>query len=205
MGLQAKADEAVKKLEQIAESVDTLKNKSDIYYNLGLYYQQQKFYYNIALSNFLKSAELHKPIADTTKILKRKLDYGVKLMGVTEIYLFLKQPEKALQYLEEVKPYLNLSIIFDIAAYGKFLRSYVLLNNQTEALKYYNLLQQTAAKTPGKWSELVSSNLEMATLSLKTKDYELAKSYIDKADKQSKLDNKEILTSAVNSILWRLL
>ncbi len=198
MGLQAKADEAVKKLEQIAANVDTLKNKSDIYYNLGLYYQQQKFYYNIALSNFLKSAELHKPIADTTKILKRKLDYGAKLMMVAEIYLYLKQPNKALQYLEEVKPNLNLSMIIDITAYGKFLRSYVLLNNQTEALKYYNLLQQTATKTPGKWSEMVSSNLEMATLSLKTKDYQTAKSHIDKADKQSKLDNKEILTSAVN-------
>jgi len=198
-GLQAKADEAVKKLEQITETVDTLKNKSDIYYNLGLYYQQQKFYYNIALNYFLKSAELYKPVADTAKTLKRKLDYGVRLMGVAEIYLFLKQPEKALQYLEEVKPNLNLSIIFDITAYGKFIRSYVLLNNQNEALKYYNLLHQTAAKTPGKWSELVSSNLEMATLSLKTKDYQLAKSYIDKADKQSKLDNKEILTSAVNS------
>ncbi len=198
MGLQTKADEAVKKLEQIAESVDTLKNKSDIYHNLGLYYQQQKFYYNIALSNFLKSAELHKPIADTTKILKKKLDYGVKLMGVAEIYLYLKQPDKALQYLEEVKPNLNLSMIVDITAYGKFLRSYVLLNNQTEALKYYNLLQQTAAKTPGKWSEMVSSNLEMASISLKTKDYQLAKIYIDKADKQSKLDNNEMLTSAVN-------
>lgn len=198
MGLQGKADETVKKLEQITESVDTLKNKSDIYYNLGLYYQQQKSYYNIALSNFLKSADLHKSIADTTKILKKKLDYGTKLMMVAEIYLYLKQPEKALQYLEEVKQNLNLSMIVDITAYGKFIRSYVQLNNQPEALKYYNLLQQTAAKSPGKWSELVSSNLEMATLSLKTKDYQLAKSYIDKADKQSKLDNKEILTSSVN-------
>jgi signal transduction histidine kinase len=120
-------------------------------------------------------------------------------MMVAEIYLYLKQADKALQYLEEVKPLLNLSMVVDISAYGKFIRSYVLLNNQTEALKYYNLLQQTAAKTPGKWSEMVSSNLELATLALKTKNYELAKSYIDKADKQSKLDNKEILTSAVNA------
>jgi signal transduction histidine kinase len=198
MGLPAKADSAVKKLELITEATDTLKNKSDIYYNLGLYYQQQKFFYNIALSNFLKSAELHKPVADTTKILKKKLDYGTKLMMVAEIYLYLKQPEKSLQYLEEVKQNLNLSLIVDITAYGKFIRSYVQLNNKPEALKYYNLLQQTAEKSPGKWSELVSSNLEMAALELKTKNYELAKSYIDKADKQSKLDNKEILTSAVN-------
>ncbi|MEO6404306.1 MAG: ATP-binding protein, partial [Ferruginibacter sp.] len=199
MGLQEKADQAAKHLTQIAETVDTLKNKSDIYYNLGLYYQQQKFYYNIALNNFLKSAELHKPVADTTKILKKKLDYGTKLMMVAEIYLYLKQPEKALQYLEEVKQNLNLSLIVDITAYGKFIRSYALLNNQPEALKYYDLLQQTATKSPGKWSELVSSNLEMAALALKNKDFQIAKSYIDKADKQSKLDNKEILTSAVNS------
>ena len=39
----------------------------------------------------------------------------------------------------------------------------------------------------------------MATLALKSKNYAAAKSYIDKADIQSKLDSKEILTSAVNS------
>ncbi len=198
MGLQDKADSAAQQLKQIAETVDTLKNKSDIYYNLGLYNQQQKFYYSIALDNFLKSAALYKPIADTATAIKMKTDYGTRLMMVAEIYLYLKQPAKALQYLEEVNPYLSLSKIVDITAYGKFTRSYVQLNNKAEALKYYNLLQQTAATSPGKWSELVSSNLEMASLSLKEKDYPTAKSYIDKADKQSKLDNKEILTSAVN-------
>ncbi len=198
MGLQYKADSAAQLLKQIAETVDTLKNKSDIYYNLGLYNQQQKFYYSIALDNFLKSAELYKPIADTATTVKLKTDYGTRLMMVAEIYLYLKQPLKSLQYLNEIKPYLNLSKIVDITAYGKFIRSYVQLNNKTEALKYYNLLHQTAETSPGKWSELVSSNLEMASLALKEKDNPLAKTYIDKADNQSKLDNKEILTSAVN-------
>lgn len=198
MGLQSKADSAARLLKQIAETVDTLKNKSEIYYNLGLYNQQQKFYYSIALDNFLKSAELYKPIADTATAIKLKTDYGTRLMMVAEIYLYLKQPVKSLQYLDEIKPYLNLSKIVDITAYGKFIRSYVQLNNKTEALKYYDILYQTAETSPGKWSELVSSNLEMASLALKEKDYSLAKTYIDKADKQSKLDNKEILTSAVN-------
>ena len=198
IGLQEKADSAAQKLKQIAETVDTLKNKSDIYYNLGLYNQQQKFYYSIALDNFLKSAALHKSIVDTATAVKLKTDYGAKLMMVAEIYLYLKQPEKALQYLEEVKPYLNLSKVINITAYGKFIRSYVLLNNKPEALKYYTLLHDTATTSSGKWSELVSSNLEMASLALKEKDYPLAKTYIDKADTQSRLDNKEILTSAVN-------
>jgi signal transduction histidine kinase len=198
MGLQAKADEAAQKLKQIAESTDTLKNKTDVYYNLGLYNQQQKFFYSIALSNFIKSAELHKPIADTTKIVKRKLDYAVKLAMIAEIYIALKQPAKALQYLNDVKPYLGLSVIFDVTAYGKFIRAYALMNDEKNVLYYYGRLYKTVGKEPGKWSELVSSNLEIAALALKTKDYKSAKFYIDKADKQSKLDNNEILTSAVN-------
>jgi signal transduction histidine kinase len=198
MGLQAKADEAAQKLKQIAESTDTLKNKTDVYYNLGLYNQQQKFFYSIALSNFIKSAELHKPIADTTKIVKRKLDYAVKLAMIAEIYIALKQPAKALQYLNDVKPYLGLSVIFDVTAYGKFIRAYALMNDEKNVLYYYGRLYKTVGKKPGKWSELVSSNLEIAALALKTKDYKSAKIYIDKADKQSKLDNNEILTSAVN-------
>ncbi len=198
VGMQGKADSAAQRLKQIVETTDTLKNKTDIYFNLGMYNQQQKFYYGIALSNFLKSVELHKPIVDTTKILKLKLDYGSKLMMVAEIYLYLKQPNKALEYLNESKPYLNSSIVVDVAAYGKFIRSYALLNNKTEALRYYNLLHKVVGDKPGRWSELVSSSLEMGLLALKDKDFKLAKSYIDKADKQSKIDNNEVLTCGVN-------
>lgn len=198
MGLQSKADEAAEKLKLLAENTDTLKTKGDVYYNLGLYNQQQKFYYSIALSNFLKSATLKKPIADTTKIIKHKLDYGVILMMISEIYLYLKQPKKALEYLNEARPYLNLSIIYDITAYGKMVRTYSLLNNKKEALKYYGLLQKAAGIKPSKWSELVSSNIEMAAMELKDGDKKAAKVYLDKAAKQAGLDNGELLTSSVN-------
>ncbi|MBK0384317.1 HAMP domain-containing histidine kinase [Pedobacter sp. SD-b] len=198
LGLQNKADRAAQQLKEFVENIDTLKNKSDVYYNLGLYNQQQKFYYSIALDNFLKSVQLHKPIADTTKILKKKLDYGTKLMMVSEIYLQLKQPQKALDYLNEVKPFLNLSSIVDISAYGKFIRAYSQLNNKAAALKYYSLLHRSEAAKNGKWSELVSSNLEIAGLALKTRDFKTAKLYLDKAVKQSGIDNLEILTSSVN-------
>lgn len=198
LGLQAKADSAANKLKQIAEITDTLKNKSIVYYNLGLYNQQQKFYYSIALNNFLKSLEIQKQVVDTTKVVKYKLDYGNTLMMVAEIYLYLKQPYKALEYLNEVKPMLNISLVVDVTAYGKFIRSYTQLNNKDEALKYYNLLHQTVGMKPGKWSELVSSSLEMAGLALRIKDFKTAKFYLDKADKQSKLDSNEMLTSAVN-------
>ena len=200
LGLQDKADIAAQKLKQVTESTDTLKNKTDIYYNLGVYNQQQKFYYGIALSNFLKSVELHKPLVDTTKILKLKSDYATKLMMVAEIYLHLKQPNKALEYLNEAKPYFNVSTIVDVAAYGKLIRSYVLLDNKSEALKYYNLLHNMKTNQSARWSELVSSNLEIATLYLKARDFEMAKVYIDRADNQAKLDNKDILTSSVNLV-----
>lgn len=198
MGQQIKADESAQKLKQILETNDTLKNKSDIYYNLGLYNQQQKFYYGIALENFLKSVSLGKAIADTTKTVKLKTDYAAKNALVAEVYLYLKQPDKAIQYLEIIEPYLGLSAVLDITAYGKFIRSYVQLNSLQTATKYYNLLHEVIAKSPGKWSEAVSSNLELASLYLKNGALERAKFYIDKADVQSKLDNKEIMTSSVN-------
>lgn len=196
LGLQAKADSAAQKLKSIAESNDTLKTKGNIYYNLGIYNQQQKFYYSIALSNFLKAVELQKPIADTTKIAKLRLDYAVMLAMVAEIYLYMKQPQKSIEYLNEAKPFLNASKIIDITAYGKFIRSYVQLNNKKEALKYYQLLHSVGEG--GNWSELVSSSVEMATLEMKGNNYAQAKKYLDKADAQAKKDNKEILTSSVN-------
>ncbi|MDQ8006260.1 MAG: ATP-binding protein [Pedobacter sp.] len=199
LGLQTKADAAAVKLKYFVESNDTLKTKSHIYYNLGIYNQQQKFYYSIALSNFLKAVELHKPIADTTKIVKQKLDYAVMLSVVAEVYIYMKQPKKAIEYLNEAKPYLGLSKIIDISAYGKFVRSYVQLNNRAEALKYYQLLHATAGEGQGNWSEMVSSSLEIAALEMKAGNFAQAKKYIDKADVQAKKDNKEILTSSVNA------
>lgn len=196
LNLQSKADSAAQKLKQIAESTDTLKTKSNIYYNLGIYNQQQKFYYSIALSNFLKAVELQKPIADTTKIVKLKLDYAVMLAMVAEIYIQMKQPKKAIEYLNEAKPYLSLSKIFDVTAYGKFVRSYAQLNDKKEALKYYQLLQQIE----GTWSELVSSSIEIATLEINEGNFAQAKKYLDRADEQAKKDNKEILTSSVNVV-----
>jgi len=199
LGQHAKADSAAQQLKLLAETVDTLKNKSDIYFNLGMYNQQQKFFYSIALNNFLKSAELHKPVADTTKIIKLKTDYASKLMMVAEIYLYLEQPAKAQEYLAMTKPYLGLSKVLDVAVLGKFLRSYVQQGNKSEAMNYYDQLRQAAAGSGGKWSELVSSSLEIASLSLKEKDFTAAKLFIDKADAQAKLDNKPILTTSVNA------
>lgn len=198
LGRQSQADSAAQHLKLALDGVEAPKSKSDAYYNLGLYNQQQKFYYGIALDDFLKSAELHKSVLDTTTIPKLKLDYGTKLMMVAEIYLYLKQPDKAIQYLREVQPYLGMSKIVDIATYGKFVRSYTQLNDEKAALRYYDLLHETAAETTGKWSELVSSNLTMATLAQHRKDFRRALSYLGKADKHAKMDNQEILTSSVN-------
>lgn len=198
MGLQAKADRAFQQLKYLVETVDTLKNKGDIYYNMGLYNQQQKSYYTIALHYFLKSAELHRIKVDTTSVPKIKTDYAVKLMMVAEVYLQLKQPEKSLEYLEAASPYLGISIPVDITAYGKFVRGYVMLNNRQQAKKYYDLLHQTISKVPGAWSEAVSSNLEMAGLAIKEKDYSTARKYIDKADVRAKQDNKEIMRYSVH-------
>lgn len=197
MGMQPKADMAAKELKQILETTDTLKNKSDIYYNLGLYNQQQKSYYNIALDFFLKSTALHKSKVDTTSITKVKTDYAVKLMMVAEIYLQLKQPGKALEYLEEARPYLGVSIPVDITAYGKFVRSYVMLGNKSQSKKYYDLLHETIGRAPGNWSEAVSSSLQLSELALENKEYTTAKYYIEKADAQARKDSKEILTHSV--------
>ncbi|GLU51486.1 hypothetical protein Dfri01_09470 [Dyadobacter frigoris] len=198
MGLSKDADGAAEKLKHSLPDIIDPKIKADAYFNLGMYNQQQKFYYGTALENFLKSIELYRTIIDTTKIVKLKTDYAARLMMVAEVYLQLKQPQKALQYLNETKPFLGLALIMDISIYGKYVRSYALLKNKEEALKYYNLLHETAAKTNGNWSELVSSSLIMSTLSLEGKEYLQAKFYLDKADIQARKDNKEIMTSSVN-------
>lgn len=197
MGLPAKADTAILQLKQILDNTDTLKNKSDIYYNLGLYYQQQKSYYSIALDYFLKSAALHKNKADTTTIPKVKMDYAVKLMMVAEVYLQMKQAEKALQYLKQASPYIGSSLTIEITCYGKFIRTYAMLNNLPKAKEYYTRLQDKIRESPGNWSEAISSNLEMHKLALHQQNFTLAKFYLDKAEAQALKDKKEIQLNSI--------
>jgi len=198
LGLSGKADTAAATLKQIVEHTDTLQNKYDSYYYLGVYNQQQKYYYGIALDNFIKSAELHKKVADTTSVMKVKLDYATKQMMIAEIYIFLKHPQKALEYLGYAGPYLHKSVIVDVGAYGKYIRAYALKGDRKNAQKYYDLLHEVTKGSSGRWSELVSSNLEIAGLELKAGQLKTAKTYIDRAYEQAKLDNTPILLSPVH-------
>ncbi|HTN47466.1 MAG TPA: HAMP domain-containing sensor histidine kinase [Flavipsychrobacter sp.] len=198
LGMQDKADEAAQKLTKAIPTVTDKKVISDSYYNLGIYNQQQKSFYNIALENFLKSAEMNKVLVDTTNSMRVKSDYATKLMMIAESYLYLKQPEKALQYLKEVEPYLGLSMILDVAIYGKFVRAYVMMKDETNALKYYALLHQQAAKTSGKWSELVTSNIHLFVLALERKQFVKAKQYLDAGARQAALDKNPIMVSGVD-------
>jgi len=198
LGSKQEADSAAQKLKLALRTVTDKKTISDANYALGVYNQQQKLFYNIALEHFLKSAEMHRELMDTAKSEKLRNDYGVKLAMVAEIYLQLQQPEKAIQYLNEASGYRGNSAIISISAYGKYIRAYNMLNDKPNALKYYNLLHNTAAKTNGKWSELVSSNLQMFEMALREKNFTEAKKYLDKADQQAKKDGNTIVSSAVN-------
>jgi signal transduction histidine kinase len=77
----------------------------------------------------------------------------------------------------------------------------VLLHQENQALKYYNLLQQTASRIKGNWSERVSSNLNIADLYLERNNYHRAEYYLKEAQLQAEQDNKDILTSSVN-LAW---
>lgn len=197
MGLQSKADSSVKQLKAIIAKTDTLKNLQDIYYNLGLYNLQQKSYYSIALDYFIKSADLRKTNADTSSLPKVKIDYAANLSMIAEVYIKLKEANKSIEYLSKAEPYTGNSAIIKISIFGKFIRSYVMLNDSTYSKKYYDLLHEAIAASPGNWSEAVSSNIEMSDLALKQNKTSLAKIYLDKALIQAEKDNKELLISSV--------
>jgi signal transduction histidine kinase len=198
IGLQSKADSSVKQLKAIIAKTDTLKNLQDLYYNLGLYNLQQKSYYSIALDYFIKSVDLRKANADTSTLPKVKIDYAANLSMIAEVYLKLKEANKSIEYLSKAEAYTGNSAIIKISILGKFIRSYVMLNDSSHSKKYYDLLHQTIAASPGNWSEAVSSNIEMSDLALKQNKISIAKLYLDKALIQAEKDNKELLVSSVH-------
>jgi len=203
MQVDHKSDSAAKLLQAILDTSHNNTTKSNGYYALGTHHFRVKNFYTIALDDFLQSLAFAKIAADTSSIPKHKLNYATVSMSIADIYIGLKQPAKAIQYLVEGNKYASLSVRTEIANYCRFVKCYAALKNIDSALFYQNLLETAAAKSPSIWPELITANLALGYYYLDKNEPSAAKKFIDTAAGYAAATKADMMISQTDAIQGR--
>lgn len=197
-----KSDSVAKLLQPILDTSTNNITKCSGYYALGKYHANIKSFYNLGLGDFIKSLVYLKPVIDTATTPKYKVQFSITTISIVDIYLLLKQPEKALEYLLSANQYAAISVTTEVGILCRYVKTYAALNKIDSALHYQLLLNNAAAKAPKAWSELVTSNIALASYYLDHSEADAAKKFIDSATARAAASTK-MLASQADAITGR--
>jgi signal transduction histidine kinase len=164
--------------------MDTSKDNSvlqDIYAAFGSYYQQKSFY-STAQDYYIKSIQLREKIVDTTQNSKAKFDFAIQCDQLSKLYLNTEMVDKSLSALRKAERFADISPVVGNRLLSSFVEAFTMSGNIDSAL-YYNkkLIVQTKNQSSFP-SELISSNLNIATYYIDHKRYEKAFPYLNSGD-----------------------
>ncbi|MDZ4793740.1 MAG: HAMP domain-containing sensor histidine kinase [Bacteroidota bacterium] len=197
-----KSDSVAKLLQPVLDTSTNNVTKCSGYYALGKYHANIKSFFNLGLNDFIQSLLYLKPLIDTASSPKYKVQFSITTISIVDIYLLLKQPEKALQYLFSANQYAAMAVTTEVGILCRYVKTYTALKKIDSALQYQNLLNQAVAKAPKAWSELVTSNIAIASYYLDRGEIEAAKIYIDSATARAAVTTK-MLESQADAISGR--
>ncbi|MEI9957667.1 MAG: HAMP domain-containing sensor histidine kinase [Ferruginibacter sp.] len=192
----AKSDSTAKMLQAVLDTSTSNTVKSTGFYTLGRYHASIKSFINLGLADYLQSLVSLKPLIDTAISPKFKLQYAITSISIADIYLQLKQPDKALQYAKAGEKYAPALLSVEVGMLCRFVKTYAALYNIDSALQYHQRLIATAGKSNVPFSELVTSNIALANYYIKNNQPESAKAFVDSAQARAKLTTKLLMSQA---------
>jgi signal transduction histidine kinase len=185
LNFQLQQSDKVEACKNILQSIaDTTKDNAilqDIYSAFGNYYQQ-KSYYSTAQDYYIKSIQLREKYVDTTTNAKTKFDYAIQCDQLSKLYLNTQMADKSLASLRKGERFADVSPVVSNRLLSSFVEAFTTSGNIDSALHYNNELA-IRTKNQGSFpSELVSSNLNIATYYIDHKQYAKALPYLNKGD-----------------------
>lgn len=161
---------------------DTTRDKAilrDIYSAFGSYYQQ-KSYYSTAQDYYIKSIQLREKEVDTTQNDKEKFDYAIQCDMLSKLYLNTNMPDKSIAVLRLGKRFSDISPLVKNRLLSSFVEAFSTSENIDSALYYNKQLELNANNQSPFYSEIVSSNLNIAIYYIGKKLYKEALPYLNK-------------------------
>lgn len=190
---QDKADSCKNILQSIT---DTAKDKDILqngYYALGYYYQQ-KAYYTTAQDYYLKGIELRRKEADTTRDVKKKLDYAIQCYTLFKLYMAADMPSNAFDILKDGRRFMNLSPVVNTRYLSSLTEAFSgKAGNIDSALFFLHKLNEVTKNVRPVPSEAVDGNIYVAQYYLDKKQYDKAFPFISHADSLASISQSPLL------------
>ncbi|KUJ63222.1 hypothetical protein AR687_03435 [Flavobacteriaceae bacterium CRH] len=191
-------------VEYIKKVLDTTKNintQSVLNGSLGEYYLDHAEYetfigYQLKAITYKK--QLKKSVANTENI-------GVSYSQIASAYIKMKQFDKAIDYLNEARPYIKTSAYINAFSCNYYLQCFVAQNKPDSIQKYYTLIYTFPSKKDPLFLNLSFANRSISEYYVDKNQIKTAYEYAEKAVLLAEKSNDGDILMEANTVMGRVL
>ncbi|MWB95800.1 hypothetical protein GON26_15650 [Flavobacterium sp. GA093] len=194
-----------KELSQyIRKVLDTTKNtytKAVLNGSLAEYYQNNSEYETFI--HYQLKAITHKKLLEKSKVNQENI--GISYSQIAGAYIKMKQYQKAIEYLDEAKPYVINSPYVSAFLCNYYIQCYVGLHDFNNASKYYTHIYTFPSAKDSLFLNLSFANRSLSEYHINEKQLSKAAVYAQKAILMAKKSNDDEILMEANTIMGRVL
>jgi pentatricopeptide repeat protein len=196
-----KGERLINYVKKILDTVRDRNSKAMLLGSLGEYYLDRSEYENFINS---KTKAIDLLLKDENKDDLKRNNIGVSYLQIADAYNDMKQYDKAVEYCNYAKPYLNKS---DSVAflYNTFIEAYINLGKIDLAEDYYRELFEVAKNNKMLFINISYGNRNLSEYYLENDELKLAENHADKALFFAKESNDEEIEMEANVIKGKVL
>ncbi|MFH7014371.1 ATP-binding protein [Flavobacterium sp. FlaQc-52] len=196
----AKNKELILYIKKVLDTTKSNYMKAVLYGSLGEYYLNYSEYepfiqYQLKAINYKKLLE--KSVANTENI-------GVSYSQIASAYVKMKQYHKAIEYLNDAKPYIKTSPYISAFSCNYYMQSFVALNNLDSIKKYYNLIHTYPSVNDSLFLNLSFANRSMSEYYIGNHQSNTAYKYAQKAVLYGQKSNDDEILMEANTIMGKV-
>jgi signal transduction histidine kinase len=188
----------------IKKVLDTTKNsytQAVLNGSLGEYYLDYSEYESFI--HFQLKAINYKKLMEKSPVNIENI--GVSYSQIASAYIKMKQHSKAIEYLNEAKPYVKNSPYVSAFLCNYYLQCFIPLKKSDSIKKYYNLIYTFPSKKDSLFLNLSFANRSMSEYSINKNQINTAYKYAKKAVLLGEKSNDDEILMEANAIMGRVL
>jgi len=197
----AKRENLIKYIKKVLDTTKNTYTQSVLNGSLGEYYLDYSQYENFIgyqLKAITYKKLLPKSISNTENI-------GVSYSQIASAYIKMKQFDKAIEYLNDAKPYIKTSPYISAFSCNYYMQCFVAENKLDSVQKYYRLIYTLPSVKDSLFLNLSFANRSMADYYVAKHQINTAYNYAVKAVLLGKKSNDEDIIMEANTIMGNVL
>ncbi|RZJ54809.1 MAG: hypothetical protein EOO44_03595, partial [Flavobacterium sp.] len=197
----AKRKELIVYIKQVLDTTKNTYTQAVLNGSLGEYYLDQSEYETF-IQYQLKAINYKKLLNKTPVNIE---NIGVSYSQIASAYIKMKQYDKAIEYLNEAKPYVKTSPYVSSFLCNYYLQCFIPLKKHDSINKYYALIYTYPTKKDSLFLNLSFANRSMSEYFIAKNQIHTAYGYAKKAILFGKKSNDEDIMMEANTVMGRVL